>query len=279
MTNRKLSYIVRDQSPVVLRDTDTVGQACAAMSERGVGTVLVIDAGKRLVGIFTGRDAVHRLAEDDAPATTRLARAMTPNPVTVQPHARAFDALRAMAAGGFRHVPVVGDGNVLGVVSRGDFKGMEFEHHRWCHHGCVSEPNRRLGDIVAQHKPLLHSAEDTVREACRSMTRHKSGEAVLVLDKRARLSGIFTGRDAVRLLARSRNPGTTTLGKAMTRKPVTISPDSHAIDALRAMSQGGFRHLPVVQEGKVLGVVARADFTGCEIDRIDEEEHLAECIW
>jgi CBS domain-containing protein len=63
------------------------------------------------------------------------------------------------------------------------------------------------------------------------------------------LSGIFTGRDAVRMLAEGKDAAVTTLGQAMTPDPITINPDSRAIDALRTMSDGGFRHLPVVENG------------------------------
>jgi len=44
------------------------------------------------------------------------------------------------------------------------------------------------------------------------------------------------------------------------------------------MSDRGFRHLPVVEEGKLVGVVSRGDFKGMEIDRLDEEDHLWECV-
>ena len=99
------------------------------------------------------------------------------------------------------------------------------------------------------------------------------------VDRQRRISGIFTGRDAVRLLATAEDPAATPVADAMTRAPRTITPESSAIDALRAMDDGGFRHLPVVDSGKILGVVSRADFTGVEIDRLDEEEHLKEVIW
>ena len=56
------------------------------------------------------------------------------------------------------------------------------------------------------------------------------------------------------------------------------NPDSRAIDALRAMAAGGFRHLPVVENGRIWGIISRADFKGMEIDRLDAEEHLWECI-
>ncbi len=184
-----------------------------------------------------------------------------------------------MSEGGFRHVPVTEDGKVLGVVSRGDFKGMEFEEYRWRNTSRTrSEENREIRDVVGKRKPLVIAADQTVADACRAMWKRKAG-SVLVADKRQRLTGIFTGRDAVRVLAKAKAPATTRLARAMTPDPATISPDSHAIDALRKMNDCGFRHLPVAESGKIVGVVSRSDFTGREIDHLDEEEHLAECIW
>jgi CBS domain-containing protein len=61
--------------------------------------------------------------------------------------------------------------------------------------------NRQLVYIVKDQKPLVLAREDTVRQACRCMWERRCG-SVLVVDRQQRLSGIFTGRDAVRLLAK-----------------------------------------------------------------------------
>jgi len=109
------------------------------------------------------------------------------------------------------------------------------------------------------------------------MCERRAG-SVLVVDDQQRLSGIFTGRDAVRTLAEGKDVAVTTLAQAMTPNPTTIAPESHAIDALRAMTDGGFRHLPVVEKGRIWGVVSRSDFRGMEIDRLDDETRLWECL-
>ena len=137
--------------------------------------------------------------------------------------------------------------------------------------------DRKLAEIVKDQKPLVLADHETVRQACCRMWEHRTG-SVLVVDDQQRLTGIFTGRDAVRTLAEGKNPGITTLAQAMTSNPITITPDCHAIDALRKMSDLGFRHLPVLEDEKILGVVSRGDFKGMEIDRLDEEDHLWECI-
>jgi CBS domain-containing protein len=123
---RRLSDIVCNQHPLVMRETVTVKTACEQMSERQAGSVLIAGAEGALVGIFTGRDAVRKvLAKGKSAARTKLRHVMTANPVTMTPDKTAIDALRLMWDGGFRHVPLVADGKIVGVVSRGDFKGDE----------------------------------------------------------------------------------------------------------------------------------------------------------
>ena len=137
--------------------------------------------------------------------------------------------------------------------------------------------NRKLADIVKGQKLVALAERETVQQACRYICEHRTG-SVLVLDDQQRLTGIFTGRDAVRALAEGKNAEATTLAQAMTPNPITITPDNRAIDALREMSNRGFRHLPVVESGRIWGVVSRSDFLGMEIDRLDDETHLWECI-
>ena len=127
---RKLADVILDQEPLILRTSATVREACQKMRERGAGSVLVVDQDERLAGIFTGRDAVCRvLAEGADAAKTTLADAMTANPTTLAPEQGAIEALRLMWDGGFRHLPLVKVGRIMGCVSRGDFKGLEHSRH------------------------------------------------------------------------------------------------------------------------------------------------------
>jgi CBS domain-containing protein len=137
--------------------------------------------------------------------------------------------------------------------------------------------NRKIEEIVRGQKLEILAENATVQRACRCMCDCGTG-SVLVVDDQNRLTGIFTGRDAVRTLAQGKNAEATILSQAMTPNPVTISPDSRAIDALRKMNELGFRHLPVVESGKIVGIVTRGTFKGIEIDQLDAEIHLWECI-
>ena len=92
------------------------------------------------------------------------------------------------------------------------------------------------------------------------------------------MAGIFTGRDAVcRVVAKGKDASKIKLEDVMTANPETLTPDKSAIDALRLMWDGGFRHLPVVnKDGLLEGVVSRGDFKGAEHDRLDEEREIWE---
>jgi CBS domain-containing protein len=137
---------------------------------------------------------------------------------------------------------------------------------------------RNMWDLVKDQNPVLVQPNETVRRACEKMRESRIG-AVLVTESDRRLLGIFTGRDAVcRVLAEGKDPETVTLKDAMTSNPKALGLNVDAITALRLMQEGGFRHLPIVDRGKVIGIVSRGDFRGIELDRLDEENGLWERI-
>jgi CBS domain-containing protein len=117
---------------------------------------------------------------------------------------------------------------------------------------------RSLRSIVAGKKPITVAKNVTVMEAARMMKQQNIG-ALLVVDG-SKLCGIFTERDALfRVLAEGRDPGVTQLSQVMTPQPQTIHPDQPFLDALRMMHKGRFRHLPVVEDERPLGMVSSRD--------------------
>lgn len=135
---------------------------------------------------------------------------------------------------------------------------------------------RTVADMIGRGRIVQLPGTASVREASFLMARERVG-AVLVTGADGRLDGIFTERDALnRLLAKHLDADSTSLHEVMTASPTTVSPDSLAIDALRLMRDGGFRHLPVVArggtlEGRVVGVISLRDFVGAELAAIEDE--------
>ena len=111
-------------------------------------------------------------------------------------------------------------------------------------------------------KTSLHSVEpaETVGEAVAVMAQHRIG-SVLVMQG-DRLLGIFTERDTVRALSQAHDAARHEIISWMTHDPKTVAPSMDTEDALRVMLDNGFRHLPVVESGKVVGMVSMRDLAG-----------------
>ena len=124
-------------------------------------------------------------------------------------------------------------------------------------------PNRTVRDIVANQKLVTAPAKTTVDQAARLMEENQVG-ALLVMEK-GRLVGIFTE-----------------LTDVMTRDPQSIHPDKVFGHAMLMMYEGGFRHVPVVEKGRPLGVVSARDALGPELQEFASElsnrEHIREIL-
>jgi CBS domain-containing protein len=99
--------------------------------------------------------------------------------------------------------------------------------------------------------------KEPLSAAAARMRRHRVGALGVVGG--GRLLGILTERDILRATADERDPRATRVDAYMTSCPLTISPDCDAADAVDLMIQWWVRHLPVVEEGRVVGVVSARD--------------------
>ncbi len=131
-------------------------------------------------------------------------------------------------------------------------------------------PQRSIQKVIAGRQVVTASQEMTVTEAAKVMSKAKIG-AILVVEKAA-LVGIFTERDALtRVLAKGLDPTVTSLAQVMTAKPMTVSPALPLGHALHMMYDGGFRHVPVVDKGRPIGVVSARDALGDEQCNFERE--------
>ncbi len=97
----------------------TIAEAASLMAQRRVGSALVVE-GQRLLGIFTERDIVKALSQDASATHQAIGHWMTRNPQTISSDATVEEALQRMVEGGFRHLPVVDDDRMVGMLSMRD---------------------------------------------------------------------------------------------------------------------------------------------------------------
>lgn len=125
--------------------------------------------------------------------------------------------------------------------------------------------HRSIRSIILEKELVAAPGSMTVAEAARLMKEKHQGSVMIVED--GKLVGIFTERDALyRVISEGRDAKTTRLAEVMTRNPKTIHPDKPFPDALQIMREGGFRHVPVAEGGRPLGMISARDALGPELE-------------
>jgi len=122
--------------------SDTIAFAASTMRDHGVGSVVIVD-GERPIGILTERDLVRFAAAGADAAGTKVSEWMTEQPDTVTPATDAAEAFHALAAHGYRHIPVVEAGALKGIVSMRDLMAI-------AQIGPVDAPRGLQGVVVAE---------------------------------------------------------------------------------------------------------------------------------
>lgn len=125
--------------------------------------------------------------------------------------------------------------------------------------------HRTIRTIIGQQEVIAAPATTTVIAAARLMRENQVGAVMVVED--GKLAGVFTERDALfRVIAEGRDVARTQLADVMTRNPQTVHPDKPFADALHLMYEGGFRHVPVVEDGRPIGMISARDALGPELE-------------
>ncbi len=115
--------------------------------------------------------------------------------------------------------------------------------------------NETIRNMLEARKFLTASPEETVTHVCKLMRAKKAGAVLVIMG--GNLTGIFTERDVVfRVIAQDLNPEKTSLLKVMTPEPMALGPDKTYGHALLLMHENGFRHMPVVENGKPIGIIS-----------------------
>lgn len=125
-----------------------------------------------------------------------------------------------------------------------------------------SMPGDSLSSLLDEQNPIIHSVgpDVSITQCVCRMNELKIGAMLVMEDDQ--LIGIFTERDAItRVLGTGLDPTSTKISEVMTKNPVWVSASTTLEEAMGIITQRRIRHLPVVEDGKVLGVVSSGDLT------------------
>ncbi len=117
----------------------------------------------------------------------------------------------------------------------------------------------RVAEIMTS-ATITDSTTGTLRSAAEQMWKQQTGSVVIV--EGDTIVGIVTERDVMRAVGRGADPDKASIAEVMTRDVVTVEPDTHVRDAARLMAQHWIRHLPIVDDGKLAGILSQRDVIG-----------------
>src|SRR5215470_6963239 len=129
-----------------------------------------------------------------------------------------------------------------------------------------------LRDFMTTGDLLTVDASTTLGQAARLMRNRNVGAAVVVEGER--IAGIFTERDLLRAIADSRHPDQGQVQSYMTPDPITLPPDHAPSEAAQIMSERKFRHIPVVEDDRLVGIVSIRDLMGAGLQMVSEDAHV-----
>ncbi|CAL0319841.1 unnamed protein product [Lupinus luteus] len=302
LTGERTVKSLRLSKALTVPDTTTVYEACRRMAARRVDALLLTDANAMLCGILTDKDIVTRvIGQDIKPEDTLVSKIMTKNPVFVLSESLAVEALQKMVQGKFRHLPVVENGEVVGLLDiakclydaiarmeRAAEKGkaiaaaVEGVEKQWG--SSVSTPNSSFIETLREQifKPALStiipddskvvtvSPEDSVLIATKKMFELHASSAIVTVNDKPR--GILTSKDILmRVITQNLSLESTPVEKVMTPNPECAVIDTPIVDALHTMHDGKFLHLPVVdRDGNVVAVVDVIHVTHAAVDTVSQ---------
>jgi len=129
-----------------------------------------------------------------------------------------------------------------------------------------------LRDFMTSEDVLTIPADTTLGQAARLMRGRNVGAAVVTEGER--IVGIFTERDLLRAIADSRHPDQGQVQSYMTPDPLTLPPDHSPSEAARIMSERKFRHIPVVDGDRLVGIVSIRDLVGAGLQMVSADAHV-----
>ncbi|KAI3455022.1 hypothetical protein Pfo_011685 [Paulownia fortunei] len=302
LTQEKKVKRLRLSKCLKVPETTSINEACRRMAAHGVDALLVTDKNALLCGILTDKDIAARvIAHEVNLEKTPVSKVMTRNPIFVYFDTLAVEALQKMVQGKFRHLPVVKNGEVIGLLdieiclyaaiaymertaTKGkaivDAVGGVEKHGGTAVFGpstfieTLREPIFRLSlsTIISEKSKIVTvDPSDTVLVAAKKMLEIRASSAIVSVENRPQ--GILTSKDMLmRVISQDLPPESTLVEKVMTPNSECATVDTPIVDALHTMRDGKFFHLPVVDnDGMVVAVLDVLHLTLAVVATMSEE--------
>jgi len=245
----------------------SVLQAMTAMCQKRAGSLLVSADGQEIQGLITERDVLDKVPlEPGSAARLTVAELMTPRSsmITADTSFTLEKCVKTMRAGGFRHLPVEHNSEITAVISMRDIAShvsAALSKAPFSRKTTVAELLAALGNVNKDVHGL--TSANSVGDAVRLMRSKRAGAVLINANDIVKGFGIVSERDYFTKVAvyGDRNPDEIPISSIMTEidNIKSVSSGIRVADCLHFMVKGNFRHLPVLKQGMVVGVISMRD--------------------
>lgn len=252
---------------VVVGPTDSVAHAVSRIKAIGIGQAVVVED-RKPVGILTERDLLYKVAGPEVDLQKiPVGEWMTPNPDVVEQGDSVRVIVNKMSLGGYRHVLIVKDGKLVGIISAKAIANYiltqsALEFYLAGGEERLTSIATRLREVKIRHLPLrppaLVEESASIRETVEAMRSKHRGVALIC--SHGKLVGIFTERDLLNKIIGEPVSWSAPVDHFMTPNPAKLSLDDSVVETLRLMHDGGYRNVPLVDDrGMAAGVATVRD--------------------
>lgn len=237
---------------VTLSSEQTMEKAASVMDKEGVTCVLV-STEEQLTGILQQKDIIASIQAKTNPSLTTIGEWMSKVVKIIDPYTPVLFASKMMNEQHIKHLPVVSEGNVAGIVTQTDIV-QAFESMSGL---------RSIAEVMSTD--IATVAPDQFMDQAIDTMAKRNISCVLVIRK-GRAEGILTEKDILRIaVAQGRNLQQTRIVEVMSFPIITVPPSQSIVSASRLMHDKHLHRLVVADESGPLGIVTRTDIIkGCQ---------------
>jgi len=247
----------------------TVVDAAQRMTEKNVSCILVTGPKGQVLGILSERDMLKKVVSQSQSETPTVGEVMTTPIVFATPRLSILEASRMMESKQIKRLPVLQDGKLLGIVTLTDLTQALASYGMW----------RSVGEImICDVACICRGAR--VADAAKIMAERNISSMIVTEGSVA--AGIFTERDLFKkVVALGKDPTLMSVDEIMSEAVISVSPDCSVYHATRIIEEKHIRHLVVMDEKQLLGVVTQTDIFRAVRRKLEDEEgmnrHWLEC--
>ncbi|MEM4260859.1 MAG: CBS domain-containing protein [Candidatus Woesearchaeota archaeon] len=271
----------------------TIFYAAKLMKQKDIGSLLITEKGK-LLGILTDTDIIQKvLASEKKSDKTRASQIMTSKIISITEDFTLLDAIELIFKKKIKRLPVISiHGQLKGIITEVDIMRalskigriselINIIHHLLTHKDTIKGKKvMEVGYWMSRNTKIIHEHE-TIETATKLMKQHNCG-SLPVVNCKDDIIGIITDTDIIhKVVAMNLDPKKIIVEKIMTKNVLITTPQKNIIKVAEIMHKKKIRRIPVMQDTKIIGIIASIDLINAlfSINNYEQAKELIDVMY